>query len=387
MRIREERALKGLKGSFFSYNFLGETMKKFLIVVFLLCNPVNVHALSARNIIAMDMDTHRVLYEKDANSEHLIASISKIMTAVIALELADTNSDVTTTDTILKAFGSAIYIEVGETMKLKDLLYGLMLRSGNDAALAIAEFVGGDVDRFVELMNQKAKEIGMSRTKFINPHGLENNDGVGNISTAYDMALLSSYAMQNETYREIVSTKNYTAKSDKKTYSWANKNKMLSVYEYTTGGKTGFTERARRTLVSTASKDYKNITIVSLNDPDDWDDHKYLYETLFNEYDSVKVVDKNNFVVENETYYKKDTLYIKEDIYLMLKENENKDVSLDIHLQKIPEYENGSVVGTIKIKLKDDVLREEKIYVKKEEVQPEKKQSFFKKVIGWFKHD
>ena len=159
--------------SFFSYNFVVMLMKKFIVLLlFLSCIPLKVNALSARNIIAMDMDTNRILYEKDANSEHLIASITKIMTAVVALELADTNSDVTATNTILKAFGSAIYIEVGETMKLKDLLYGLMMRSGNDAALAIAEFVGGDVDKFVLLMNQKAREIGMNNTKFINPHGL-----------------------------------------------------------------------------------------------------------------------------------------------------------------------------------------------------------------------
>lgn len=362
-------------------------MKKFLLLLTLLCIPIKVSAISARNIIAMDMDTKRVLYEKSAYDEYLIASISKIMTAVVALELADVESDVTTTNTILKAFGSAIYIEVGETMKLKDLLYGLMLRSGNDAALAIAEFVGKDVDKFVELMNQKAKEIGMKSTKFINPHGLENNDGVGNTSTAYDMALLSSYAMKNDTYRTIVSTKNHVAKSDKKTYSWANKNKMLNIYEYTTGGKTGFTEKARRTLVSTASKDNKNITVVSLNDPDDWDDHKYLYETLFNEYESVKVVDKNNFQVENETYYKNDTLYVQDDIYVMLKENEKENISLDINLTKKNKYESGDVVGTIKIKLKDDVLREEKIYVEKKENKKSKKQNIIQKIIGWFKHD
>lgn len=365
-------------------------MKKFLVVFLIcifICNPKNVLALSARNIIAMDMDTNRVLYEKDAYSEHLIASISKIMTAVVALELADIESDVTTTDTILKAFGSAIYIEIGETMKLKDLLYGLMLRSGNDAALAIAEFVGGDVDKFVSLMNQKAKEIGMEHTTFLNPHGLENKDGIGNTSTAYDMALLSSYAMKNETYKQIVSTKNYVAKSDKKTYSWANKNKMLTLYEYTTGGKTGFTEKARRTLVSTATKDYKNITIVSLNDPEDWLDHKYLYETLFKEYEAVKVVDKNNFTIENENYYKNTSLYIKEDIYVMLKENEKKDVSFDINLQKLNDYKNGDVVGTIKIKLKENILREENIYIEKPEEIPSKKQNFFQKIIGWFKHD
>lgn len=361
-------------------------MKKFLLLL-LLCMPLSVHALSARNIIAMDMDTNRVLYEHDSNSEHLIASISKIMTAVVALELADIECDVTTTNTILKAFGSAIYIEVGETMKLKDLLYGLMLRSGNDAALAIAEFVGGDVEKFVGLMNSKAQEIGMKNTKFINPHGLENNKGVGNISTAYDMALLSSYAMKNTTYKEIVSTKNYVAKSDRKTYSWANKNKMLTTYEYTTGGKTGFTEKARRTLVSTASKDNKNITIVSLNDPDDWSDHKYLYETLFNEYESIKVVDKNNFKVENESYYKNDTLYIKEDIYLMVKPDEKEDISLDIQLEKLKKYENGNVVGTIKIKVKDKVLKEEKIYIQKQESKKEVHKNFLKKILGWFRHD
>lgn len=353
----------------------------------MICIPKNTWAISARNMIAMDMDTNRILYEKDAYSEHLIASISKIMTSVVALELADPEQEVTITSTILKAFGSAIYIEVGEKIKLKDLLYGLMLRSGNDAALAIAEFVGKDVDTFVKLMNAKAREIGMEHTTFINPHGLENNQGEGNTSTAYDMALLSSYAMKNEMYKQIVSTKNYIAKSDKKTYSWANKNKMLAMYEYTTGGKTGFTNKARRTLVTSASKDFKNITIVSLNDPDDWKDHKYLYETLFNEYTAVKVVDKNNFTVEQEEYYKKDVLYVKEDIYVLLKEKEKKNISLDINLKKLKEYQSEDVVGTIQVKLGNQVLKEERIYVRKNNETKEPKQSLFKKIIGWFKND
>ncbi len=360
-------------------------MKKMLLFLLLLA-PVNVFAYSARNIIAMDMDTNRVLYEEKANDEHLIASITKIMTAVVAIELADVESEVTTTNTILKSFGSGIYIEVGETMKLKDLLYGLMMRSGNDAALAIAEFVGHDVDTFVEYMNQKAAEIGMKNTKFINPHGLENNKGEGNTSTAYDMALLSSYAMQNDIYKEIVATKEYVAKSDKKTYSWTNKNKMLTTYEYATGGKTGFTEKARRTLVSTASKEGKNITIVTLNDGNDWSDHKELYETLFSEYQRVKIIDKNNFEIENETYYKKENLYLKEDVYVLLKENEKEDITLDINLKKLEAYENGEVVGTIKIKLKEKVLKEVNVYVKLENVK-EKKESLLKKILGWFKHD
>lgn len=360
-------------------------MKKIFLFLFFLI-PVNVCAYSARNIVAMDMDSNRVLYEEKAEDEHLIASITKIMTAVVAIENADIESEVTTTNTILKAFGSGIYIEVGETMKLKDLLYGLMMRSGNDAALAIAEFVGHDVDTFIEFMNQKAKEIGMHHTKFINPHGLENNKGEGNTSTAYDMALLSSYAMQNPIYKEIVGTKNYVAKSDKKTYSWTNKNKLLSTYDYTTGGKTGFTEKARRTLVTTASKENKNITIVTLNDGNDWADHKELYERLFNEYEMIKIIDKNTFKIENENYYKKEKLYLKEDVFLLLKEGEKEDISFDINLQKLNEFENGDKVGTIKVKLKEQVVKEVEVYVALEKAK-EKKESLFKKIIGWFKHD
>lgn len=361
-------------------------MKKLLPVLLLFLVPVNVFAYSARNMIAMDMDTHRVLYESNANDPHLIASITKIMTAVVALELSDIESEVTISDIVLKSFGSGIYVEIGEKITLKDLLYGLMLRSGNDAALAIAEYVGKDVQTFVEYMNAKAVEIGMKNTKFINPHGLENNKGEGNISTAYDMALLSSYAMQNETYREIVGTKHYVAKSDKKTYSWTNKNKMLSLYEYTTGGKTGFTEKARRTLVSTASHDGANVTVVTLNDPNDWDDHQDLYEALFQKYKNVKILAQDDFKVEGESYYKNDTLYIKDDVFVLLKDGEKEDISLDIHLQKKEAYEDGEVVGKVQIKLKEEVLKEVNVYVKLEK-GIEKRKNLFQKILGWFKHD
>ena len=308
------------------------------------------------------------------------------MTTVVALELGDLESEVTATDTILKAYGSAIYIEVGETMKLRDLLYGLMMRSGNDAALLIAEHIGGSVDKFVELMNSKAKEIGMNSTIFYNPHGLDN-DGKGNLSTAYDMAVLTSYAMQNDEYKKIVSTKNYVAKSDKKSYSWTNKNKLLTTYEYTTGGKTGYTDKARRTLVSTASKDNKNIVIVSLNDPDDWHDHTYLYEKIFKEYNNELILDKKNFEVQNETYYKKDKLYIKNDVYIMLKKGEKENITLDIHLNKLPKYQNGEKVGFVNIKLKEDILKTSDIFVDKKLVTKKNSQSLWQKLIGWFKND
>lgn len=359
-------------------------MKKlFLLLICLI--PINVSAISARNIIAMDMDTNRVLYGKAINDKHLIASITKIMTTTIALELGDLKSEVTATDTILKAYGSAIYIEVGETLTLEDLLYGLMLRSGNDAALLIAEHIGGNVDKFVSLMNSKAKELGMKNTTFINPHGLDNDKGEGNISTAYDMAILTSYIMNNPEYQKIVSTKKYVAKSDKKSYSWTNKNKLLTTYKYTTGGKTGYTDKARRTLVSTASKDNKNIVVVSLNDPDDWSDHKYLYESIFKSYNNKKILDTKTFKVKNESYYKKNKLYIQEDVYILLKDKEKKNINLDINLIKLPKFRDGEKVGTVKIKLKDETLKEVNIYVSKENKKIENKKSLWQKIIGWFK--
>ncbi len=362
-------------------------MKKIIIILlsfFLFIKTPQ--AYSARNIIAMDLDTNRILYQKDIHDPHLIASITKIMTAIIALELADLEEEVKATPTILKAFGSAIYIEVGETLKLKDLLYGLMLRSGNDAALMIAEYVGGSVSNFVKLMNSKALEIGMKNTNFINPHGLEDNKGEGNTSTAYDMALLTSYAMQNDQFREIFSTKHYLCQSDKKSYSWENKNKLLTTYEYTTGGKTGFTKKARRTLVSTASKDNKNIVIVSLNDPDDWQDHQTLYNNIFSNYKKVLIIDKDNFKVENENYYQT-KLYLKENVEILLTEEEKNNITLDINLKKIPNFKNGDCVGQVNIKLKDEILKTANVFVKLANKEENKSESLWQKILRWLRHD
>ena len=152
----------------------------------------------------MDLDSGRILYENNPNRKMLIASITKIMTAIVAIENGDLTKEITVGDEVLSMYGTNIYVEVGEKMKLRDLLYGLLLRSGNDASVVIAKAVGGSEEKFVELMNKKAKEIGMKNTIFRNPHGLDEE--TENYSTAYDMALLSRYAYKNKTYRNIVST-------------------------------------------------------------------------------------------------------------------------------------------------------------------------------------
>ena len=192
------------------------------------------------------------------------------MTAIVTIEYADLDKNVEVGDEILEAYGSAIYIELGEKLTLRDLLYGLMLRSGNDAAVVIAKNVAGSMDNFAMMMNEMASKIGMKNTYFYNAHGLEEEDGSGNTSTAYDMALLTKYAMTNSEFRKIFGTKKYTVKSNYKTYTWVSKNKLIHDYDFITGGKTGFTEKARRTLVTTGSNNNINLVVVTLNDPNDF---------------------------------------------------------------------------------------------------------------------
>ena len=194
-------------------------MKKILLVVLLLLlAPKISNAVSAEAYVVMDYDTGRILSSKNPEKEKLIASTTKIMTCIIALEKGDLTSVRKVGEEVLKAYGSAIYLSLNEEITLKDLLYGLMLRSGNDAAIEIAYHISGSMEDFVALMNQKAYELGMTNTKFLNNHGLEEQDGQGNTSTAKDMAILMRYALQNETFREIIATQSYTAKTSGKTY-------------------------------------------------------------------------------------------------------------------------------------------------------------------------
>ena len=265
-------------------------MKKVVFLILLLV-PFKVFGMSASSMIAMDLDNDIIYYEYNADQKRLIASITKIMTAIVTIENVDINKEVTVGEEVLKAYGSAIYINVGEKITIKDLLYGLIMRSGNDAAVVLAKNVAGSMEGFAHLMNEMASKIGMSNSYFVNSHGLEENDGSANHSTARDMAILTKYAMNNATFREIFSTKKYISKSSQKTYSWTNKNKLLHSEDYITGGKTGFTEKARRTLVTTGARNNTNVVVVTLNDGNDFGDHRSMYEEIFRNYEAIKVLD------------------------------------------------------------------------------------------------
>lgn len=248
-----------------------------------------------------------------------------------------------------------------------------------DAALAIANYVGGSVEDFVELMNKKAKELKMNNTTFNNPSGLDQEKG--NYSTSYDMALLTSYAMSLDEYKKITGTKKYFLKTNKNTYNWINKNKLLSIYKYTTGGKTGYTEIAKRTLVSTASKDNINLVVVTLNDGNDWQDHQNLFEYGFSNYSNIKILKKGNLNIYNEKYYKDYKLYIKNNFSYLIENSEEDSLVLKYELEKNRNIKNGDKVGIVKVYFGDKNIHNEDIFVKEIKL---KKKSMLEKIKDWF---
>lgn len=348
-----------------TYIFLGGILKKymFFLLLILFLFPLNVFAVTdtATSSIVMDMDSGRILYSKNKDEKRLIASITKIMTSVIALEKGKLNDEYKAGEEILEMYGTSIYLEYKEKMKLEDLLYGLMLRSGNDAAVVIANNISKDEETFVKLMNAKAKKLGMSNTSFSNCHGLDEK--TKNYSTAYDMAKLSSYAYTNfKEYRKIVGTKKYNVQTKNKSYLWYNRNKLLSSYEYCTGGKNGYTPSAGRTLVTTAKKNNLNLTVVTLNDGAEYVTHKNLYEYAFSNYKRYKVIDKNNFSISKSFF--KDDLYIKKSFYYPLKEDEVDKITTKVKINKKKRYKNNEEVGNIDIYLDKEKIASIPIYVK-----------------------
>lgn len=329
-------------------------MKKILLVLLLI--PINVFAISvpSRNAILIDQDSGRIIYSKRIDEKRLIASTTKIMTSIIAIESGKLDDKVKVNDSVLKSYGSGIYIKPGEILTLRDLVYGLLLRSGNDASLMIEDYLGGH-DKFINMMNKKASEIGMKDTIFMNSNGLDDSEEK-NYSTVYDMALLMKYANNNYDFREINSTKKYYLSSNKNDYVWKNENKLLYRYKYATGGKTGFTDKARRTLVSSASRNEINLIAVTFNDSDDFNTHIKLYEYGFNNYKRYLIINKNKFKVKNE-----DNLYIKYNYYYLLKEEEKDDIDTILVKDR-----KDDIYGYIIVKLKGKEVHREPVYINKE---------------------
>ncbi len=241
------------------------------------------HAISAQSAILLDAQTGRVLYEKNPEKQSLIASTTKIMTALVVCEQTNVLDRVRIPKEAVGIEGSSMYLKEGEVLTVQELLYGLMLHSGNDAAVALAIYCGGTVEGFAELMNDKAHRLGMHSTHFVNPNGL---DSPGHYSTARDMAVLAAYAMENPIFAKTVSTKTVNIGSR----SLRNHNKLLWLLEGADGVKTGFTKAAGRILVSSCTRQGRRLIAVTMNDGNDWNDHQHLMEDGFAKYSVHQIV-------------------------------------------------------------------------------------------------
>ncbi len=240
-------------------------------------------AVSAKAAILMHADSGRVLYEKNADEHMLIASTTKIMTAIVVLEHCELDDLVEVDSRSAGIEGSSMYLKAGESYTVEDLLYGLLLVSGNDAASALALHVADSMEEFAELMNAKAAELGMTESSFKNAHGLDEE---GHYSTARDMAKLAAYCMGNEDFARIAGTVSHTVGEQ----TLVNHNRLLREYDGCLGLKTGYTMAAGRTLVTCAERDGARYVCVTLNNPDDWDDHKALYDWAFANYSFAEVI-------------------------------------------------------------------------------------------------
>ena len=269
----------------------------FITFLILFCSFASVSYgadISARHYALLEAESKDTVCESGGHIKAPMASTTKIMTAILAIENGDPSKTVVIPKEATGIEGSSIYLKEGESLTLEELTYALMLESANDAAMAIAIEIGGSLDGFVEMMNEKAYELGLGNTHFTNPHGLDNEE---HYTTAYDLARLATYAMENPVFKEIVSTKKKVIPMEDGCRVLINHNKLLRLYDGAIGVKTGFTKRSGRCLVSCAERDGVRLICVTLNAPGDWCDHKKLLDYGFTKYERLRLADEGDYTL------------------------------------------------------------------------------------------
>ena len=257
-------------------------------------NSLSEPTVSAKGAVLIEAESGEVIFKKNSDARLPMASTTKIMTALVAIENADVSKAVSVSPDAVGVEGSSVYLHSNERLTLEDLLYAMLLESANDAATAIAIEVGGDVEGFAEMMNKRARDMGLSDTNFENPHGL---DGERHYTTAYELALITREALSNPTFREICSTykKTIPLNETEGVRLLINHNKLLKSYDGTVGVKTGFTKKSGRCLVSAAERDGLTFIAVTLGAPDDWRDHAAMLDYGFSLYEARKLCDIGSF--------------------------------------------------------------------------------------------
>lgn len=303
---------------------------------------------SSKAEIAMELSTGAVLEESNADQKLPMASTTKIMTAIIIIEENDLDEVITVPDAAVGVEGSSIYLKKEEQIDVRDLLYGLMLRSGNDSAAALAIHNGGSVENFVEKMNEKAKEIGTVNTHFTNPSGLPDSE---HYTTARDLCAIARYAMQNSTFREVVSTKSYKGKFK----SFSNKNKMLYNYDGANGIKTGYTVKAGRCLVSSAEKSGMDVICVVLNSPDMYLRSEQILDNCFVRYKLVHV-DENFAFMSDKVLCK-----LSKPFNFVVEKTKNLNIKV-VPYENLKNIKVGDLVAKLEISTQNNLILSENLY-------------------------
>jgi len=288
----------------------------------------------AQSCALIDAQSGQLLFSKNENERLPMASTTKIMTAIIAIENKSLDDDVLIPKEAQNVEGSSIYLVAGEVLSLRELLYGLMLESGNDAAIAIAIHTAGSVEKFCDMMNEKAKTLGLCNTNFENPHGLSSEN---HYTTAHELAKIAAYAMKNEDFRKIVATEKYIIdeRENCRERYFFNHNRLLRSLDICDGMKTGYTLASGRCLVTSCTVENGRFVAVTLNDRDDWSDHKEMLLFATSNFESVKIAAGGEIFFSYQTAASpKQTVSVTntEDIYITRKKGEDAALNLSVEI-------------------------------------------------------
>lgn len=336
--------------------------------------------INARIAVAYDRKSGKVIYGKNENKRTAMASTTKIMTAIVLIENADLNQTITVSAKAAGTGGSRLGLKHNDKITMKDLLYGLMLKSGNDAAVAIAENVGGSIEKFADLMNEEAKKIGLDNTHYVTPHGLDNPE---HYTTAYELAKLADYALKNEIFAKVVNTKNYAVTINGYPKNITNTNELLGYLDGVNGVKTGFTNNAGRCLVTSVNRNgFEIITVVLQADTKKirTTDSISLIEYVYKNYELInikEIVDKQfqewclinkNRIVINKCKNNNIELYKTQlsNNIIPVKKTDKDNINIEINNLYYFEapVEKDRIIGTLKVMLNDEVIEVVNIKVK-----------------------
>lgn len=351
-------------------------------------NVENNSLTSAKSMVTMESNSGRILYKKNENQRLPMASTTKIITAIVAIEnCADIDEKYPIPASAVGIEGSSIYLRKNEHLSVRELLYGLMLRSGNDSAVAIAIIVAGSVENFVKMMNDFCINLGLKDTHLVTVNGLHDDN---HYTSAYDLALITAYALKNETFAEIVSTSVKDISDENSKYKirhLKNKNKLLKMVDGADGVKTGFTKKAGRCFVGSATRDNMQIVCVLLDCVPMFQDCKKLIEKGFDEYKMTKLFPSGKLIDLDLKFSKKTQnapIFITKSIYYPLKHDEINKITASVVFKEdlaIPHNENDEI-GEIQIRLKNDLIFSQKLFTIN--IGKIKEESPLKKIIRAF---